>query len=314
MNLQYISIYSLIVGFVLDAIVGDPYHWPHPIKTFGKVIGNGEKLFNHGRYKILKGGTLSFFLILSAYYLFHYMEKLISDCTIILFVFNVIFVFYGLANRTLINEALKVIRSLEKEGIEAGRKQLSYIVGRDTSHLSENQIKIAVLETISENLSDGVIAPIFYYAIGGIPLMFAYKMINTLDSMIGYKNERYKQFGLIAARIDDIANYIPSRFTAFLMALISFKWRVWKFIFRYGHLHSSPNAGYPEAALAGVLNCRFGGANIYHGKKVKKPFIGKINRTIFKADIIKACSLNAVISLFMVALVVFYLIHFSFLV
>jgi adenosylcobinamide-phosphate synthase len=313
MDLQLIPIFSLVIGFVLDALIGDPYHWPHPIKVFGNVISKGEKYFNQGNYRLLKGGIISVFLVTTVFYIFYLIETLLIQYSFILLIVNAILIFYGLANRTLIQEALKVLRSLETDGIVAGRKQLSFIVGRDTSNLSGNQIKIAVLETISENLSDGVIAPLFYYALGGVPLMFTYKMVNTLDSMIGYKNKRYKQFGLIAARIDDVVNYIPARITAFLMAIVSFKWSSMKYVFKYGHLHASPNAGYPEAALAGALNCRFGGPNIYHGKRVDKPYIGMNNRNITRNDVIKACYINIGSSILMLGLCIYYLQSFNFL-
>jgi adenosylcobinamide-phosphate synthase len=185
-----------------------------------------------------------------------------------------------------------VISALEKNGLEAGREQLSYIVGRETRTLNEQQIRTAVLETLAENLSDGVIAPLFFYALGGVPAMLAYKMANTLDSMIGYKSEKYRNFGWFAARFDDIINFIPARITALLMVVLSFSWRGLAYIFRYGNQHSSPNAGYPEAALAGILNCRFGGPNVYHGTLVEKPYIGKNDREITDRDFYKACFLN----------------------
>lgn len=206
---------------------------------------------------------------------------------------------------------MKVERKLSEEGIESGRKQLSYIVGRETSQLSENEIRIAVLETLSENLSDGVIAPLFFYAIGGVPIMLAYKMINTLDSMIGYKSERYKQFGFFAAKLDDIVNFIPARITALLMVVITLNFRGLKYIFLFGSKHSSPNAGYPEAALAGILNCRFGGPNIYHGKLINKPFIGINERVISPKDFQKVYLINYASAVVTLGLIVYLLFGFS---
>lgn len=158
--------------------------------------------------------------------------------------------------------------------MEAGRRRLSWIVGRDTSELSPKEIYTAVLETMAENLSDGVVAPLFYYALGGFPAMMAYKMVNTLDSMIGYKDERYRQFGCMAARLDDVLNYIPARLTALFMALVAYRPGLFRFIFRYCHQHASPNSGFPESAMAGILDCRFGGAHVYHGLLVEKPISG----------------------------------------
>ncbi len=245
-----------------------------------------------GRHQKIKGALLASILILSIFFFFHFLLKLLSGYSYLYFVVSSVFVFYGLANRALIQESLKVIQQLNKGGVLAGRKQLSMIVGRDTSRLNENQIRTAVLETLAENLSDGVIAPLFFYALGGVPAMMAYKMANTLDSMIGYKNMRYKDFGFFAAKLDDFLNFLPARITAFLLVLITFSYRGLKFIFKYGRKHSSPNAGYPEAALAGILNCRFGGPNIYHGNLVDKPFIGENARVVSDKDIRNVCVLN----------------------
>jgi adenosylcobinamide-phosphate synthase len=232
--------------------------------------------------------------------------KLAGSNEILFIVLASIGVFYGLANRSLIHEANKVILALEKNGLGAGREQLSYIVGRETRTLNEQQIRTAVLETLAENLSDGVIAPLFFYALGGVPAMMAYKMANTLDSMIGYKSERFRQFGWFAARFDDLLNIIPSRLTALLMVTLSFSPRGLAYVFRYGHRHSSPNAGYPEAALAGILNCRFGGPNVYHGTLVEKPYIGKTPRVITNTDLYKTCILNFFICLVMIGLICAY--------
>ena len=192
---------------------------------------------------------------------------------------------------------------LKTNGLQGGREQLSYIVGRDTRNLSEQQIRTAVLETLAENLSDGVIAPLFYYALGGVPAMLAYKMANTLDSMIGYKSEKYREFGWFAARFDDVVNFVPARITALLMVVLSLSPRGLAYIFKFGHKHSSPNAGYPEAALAGILNCRFGGPNVYHGQLVEKPYIGANPRTLTNTDFRKTCFLNFFTCLVFVGLI-----------
>jgi len=231
-------------------------------------------------------------LIATTFWSFWSILKLAENNEILYIILAGIGVFYGLANRSLIQESYRVISALEKNGLEAGRTQLSFIVGRETQNLNEQQIRTAVLETLAENLSDGVIAPLFFYALGGVPAMMAYKMANTLDSMIGYKSEKYRNFGWFAARFDDVINFIPARITALLMEVLSLSWRGLFYIFRYGHQHCSPNAGFPEAALAGILNCRFGGPNVYHGTLVDKPYIGKIGRTITNRDFYKTCVLN----------------------
>lgn len=306
----WLIIFPLLAGFILDLVIGDPYKLPHPIRLFGNAIYFLEKHFNQGKRQKHKGAFITMILVTSTYFVFAVIIQLSQLNEILYLIIASIFVFYGLANRSLIQEALKVEKELTIKGVNAGRKQLSFIVGRDTSNLNPNQIRTAVLETLSENLSDGVIAPLFYYAIGGVPLMLAYKMINTLDSMIGYKSERYKNFGFFAAKLDDVVNYIPARLTAFLMFLVSFNSRSLKFIFKYGNKHASPNAGYPEAALAGILNCQFGGPNVYHGKLMNKPFIGENARSVHSKDIKKACIINLVGSFLFLGTIVF--IHYTF--
>ena len=214
-----------------------------------------------------------------------------------------VFVFYGLANHSLIQEGGEVIRTLEEQGLDAGRKRLSWIVGRDTSQLSPKKIYTAVLETMAENLSDGVVAPLFFYALGGFPAMMTYKMVNTLDSMIGYKDARYKDFGCCSAHLDDILNYIPARLTAFLIALSGYRKGIFSFIRKYARQHASPNSGYPESAMAGILDCRFGGPNIYHGILVEKPYIGTNDRELLIRDYKRAARINQTVCLSTVILI-----------
>ena len=182
--------------------------------------------------------------------------------------------------------------------------QVARIVGRDTSALSAQEVRTAALETLAENLSDGVVAPLFWYLLLGVPGMLAYKMVNTLDSMVGYKNERYRRFGCFAARLDDVANYIPARLTAFLMVLVSGRLSLFAFVGRYGSQHASPNSGYPEAALAGILNCRFGGPHDYFGETVYKPFIGDNPRPLDSRDMRVAIRVNRGAELLMILLMI----------
>jgi adenosylcobinamide-phosphate synthase len=265
---------------------------PHPIKLFGQAIANLEKCTNKGSNKVFMGGLMSIFFIASTFFTFILIKRLTAFNVYVEIIIGSIFVFYGLANRTLINEVLKVNKQLTNNGIEAGRKQLSYIVGRDTHNLDEQAIRKASLETLAENLSDGVIAPLFYLFLGGFPLMLTYKMVNTLDSMIGYKSERYKDFGMIAAKIDDVFNFIPAKITAILIAVVSLKAKSFSFIFKYGNKHSSPNAGFPEAAMAGALDCQFGGSSEYYGEIIDKPYIGNNSRNLNLKDVKYACGLN----------------------
>jgi len=283
----------LVFGYILDLIIGDPDNWPHPIRVFGNAIAAGDKLLNKNPSRFLKGMLLAITLCLLTFFFFYFLNDILLTINSWLFIaVNSVWVWYGLANNALITEGRNVFLVLEKEGLEAGRKQLSRIVGRDTSQLTAQQIRIAVFETMSENLSDGVIAPLFFYAIGGIPVMMVYKMINTLDSMIGYRNDKYEQFGKFAARLDDVANFIPARITALLMVVVTGNYRGLQFVFKYGNRHKSPNSGYPESALAGILDCRFGGPNVYHGKWVDKPFIGENDRIIESGEIRKVAWIN----------------------
>ncbi len=289
-------IYAIISGFVFDLIIGDPYKMPHPIKLYGHSIYWLEKKLNQGNSRKFKGAFVAISLIFLAFSIFYGIEYLSDFSKYVSFSVTVIFVFYGLANRTLVREVLKVNKRLSEEGLEAGRDQLRYIVGRETHSLSAQEIRKASLETLAENLSDGVIAPMFYLFIGGFPLMMTYKMVNTLDSMIGYKSDRYKDFGCWAAHIDDIFNFIPARITSLLMAIVGFQIRAFKFIIKYGRKHSSPNAGYPESALAGLLNCQFGGPAMYHGKLVNKPFIGDRKLEFTSEHVKYACGINIKVS------------------
>lgn len=298
-------IIPLVLGYLLDLWFGDPHTWPHPVKLFGNLISAGERVLNKGKHRFAKGMLMSTLLCLITFVGFYVlMASLMSVNSWLFIAIASVFVFFGLANRNLIQEGEAVFNELKEKGLEAGRKRLSWIVGRDTSSLSAQQIRTAVFETMSENLSDGVIAPLFYYLLAGVPGMMAYKMINTLDSMIGYRNEKYEYFGKFAARLDDVANFIPARLTAILMVLISLSLRGLNFIFIYGSKHKSPNSGYPEAALAGIIDVRFGGPNTYHGIIVEKPYIGSNSRKIKHSEINDVARINHRTTLLMLLLIV----------
>lgn len=298
-------ILPLLIGWIADRLLGDPASLPHPVVLFGKIISKGEKILNKGKRRLVKGAVFSLFLIIGSYFIMRYIEVGLSTISnVVAIVINGIIVFFCLAGKTLIDEVKAVFVACERS-VENGRTQVARIVGRDTSQLSPQQIKTAALETLSENLSDGVIAPLFWYLLLGVPGMVAYKMINTLDSMIGYKNERYKSFGCWAAHIDDIANYIPARLTAFFMIVVNGKIKLLPFVAKYGPKHASPNSGYPEAALAGILNCRFGGPNYYFGELVDKPYIGENNRAIEIEDALVAIVTNQRAEALMVIIITF---------
>lgn len=282
----------LFIGWILDLLIGDPIYLPHPIVGFGKLISWGDKRLNNGSNRKIKGGIYSLLLIagsfLATYYLID-VSKLISPY--LTMVITAIGVFFCLAGNTLRKEVMMVFEAVD-ESTEKGRTQLSRIVGRDTSQLSPQAIRTAALETLAENLSDGVIAPLFWFALLGLPGMIAYKMINTLDSMIAYKSEKYKDYGCWAAHIDDIANYVPARYTAFLMLAASNRLNLIPFVLKYRKNHLSPNSGYPESALAGILECQFGGPNVYHNVLVDKPYIGETKKELNIHDAERAIQIN----------------------
>jgi len=290
----------LLIAWLLDLVLGDPSWIPHPVVGFGKMIDFGERKLNRGSRRMAKGALMSICLITLIFALTWLIcYPLASYLSLV----KAIPIFFCLAGTTLIREVREVFNSVDRS-LEEGRRQVARIVGRDTSELSAQEIRTAALETLAENLSDGVIAPLFWLAIGGVPGMMAYKMVNTLDSMIGYRTERYKDFGCWAAHIDDVANYIPARITALLMVIAAGKPKLVGFVWRNGRKHASPNSGYPEAALAGILNCRFGGPHYYFGELFDKPFIGENNRLLTTADMRKAVRINRTVEVVAIILII----------
>ena len=296
-------ILPLLIGWFLDLLLGDPQWMPHPVVWFGKMISFGEKYLNKGKQRKLKGALLSLFFVTFVFvvtWALLYMASLLAgnfDFSLFTLHFSLstllssLIIFFCLAGTTLIREVRQTFLAVDRS-LDEGRKQVARIVGRDTFQLSAQEIRTAALETLAENLSDGVIAPLFWLAIGGVPGMLAYKMVNTLDSMIGYKTDRYKDFGCFAAHLDDVANYFPARITAFLMVLASGRFTLLKFVAKYGPRHASPNSGYPEAALAGILGCRFGGPHTYFGQLFDKPYIGENDRLLTTDDMHIAIRIN----------------------
>ena len=305
MDIQQLAILllPLLAGALLDALIGDPAWLPHPVVGMGKLIGGAEKALNHGARRMLKGALAAIILIAFTYLLFffltHWLYVLNRWAGIC---FEALMVFCFLAGKTLIREVRMVFQAVD-ESLDKGRAQLARIVGRDTAQLDAQEIRTAALETLAENLSDGVIAPLFWYMLLGIPGMAAYKMINTLDSMIGYKTDRYKDFGCWAAHIDDIANWVPARLTALLMVLVAGRPGLLGFVHKYGRQHASPNSGYPESALAGILDCRFGGTHSYFGQEFYKPYIGENPRELTTNDARKAIRINILSEVLMVLIV-----------
>ena len=294
------DILPFVLAWGLDLWLGDPIQLPHLVVGFGKLIAKGERVWNKGKGRLWKGALMAIILVVAT--------LVVSDCLLGILpgvlhtLVSALLIFYCMAGTTLIREVREVFRAVDRS-LEEGRVQVARIVGRDTSELSAQEVRTAALETLAENLSDGVIAPLFWYALLGVPGMLAYKMVNTLDSMIGYRNERYKDFGCFAARLDDVANYLPARLTALLMILASKRISLIKFVWKYGNQHASPNSGYPEAALAGILDCRFGGSHNYFGQEVWKPYIGNKERLFTTADMRVAVRINRLAEVGMVAIV-----------
>ena len=277
-----------------------PIWMPHPVVGFGKMIAFGERHLNKGSHRKLKGALMSIVLICLTFAVTWFICSLLTSYFILL---TFILIFFCLAGTTLIREVREVFRAVDRS-LEEGRTQVARIVGRETSQLSAQEIRTAALETLAENLSDGVVAPLFWLAVGGVPAMVTYKMVNTLDSMIGYRTERYRNFGCIAARIDDVANFLPARLTALLMVICAGKPQLAGFVLRYGRMHASPNSGYPEAALAGILNCRFGGPHRYFGELIDKPYIGDNDRPLTSADMRKAVRINRLVEILSIIIII----------
>lgn len=306
MDSWMLAILPLLIGWLLDLLIGDPQWLPHPVVWFGKAIAACEHKLNRGHHRNAKGAVVAICLIALVFALTWLVRYwLLSLSSYLLLLLDAIIIFYCLAGTTLIREVREVFFALDRS-VEEGRQQVARIVGRDTTELSAQEVRTAALETLAENLSDGVIAPLFWFALLGTPGMLAYKMVNTLDSMIGYRTERYKDFGCWAAHIDDVANYIPARLTALLMILASGKLRLLTFVVKNGRKHASPNSGYPEAALAGILNCRFGGPHYYFGELFDKPYIGEHERLLTTDDMTKAVRVNRVAEIWMILIVLVY--------
>ena len=284
--------FILMSAYVLDLAIGDPRWLPHPVSIIGSAISRTEGVLRRHMKTPAgekKGGILLAALIISSVFsltflgcaaigsLPHTVPALLPAALLIYFTSTTI------AVRGLVDSSLLVIRSAKEGNLAEARQNLSMIVGRDTNNLSEKDILKATMETLAENLSDGIIAPVFYLVIGGLPCAMAYKAVNTLDSMVGYKSTRYINFGWASARLDDIANYLPARITGILIVVSAALARrsssafrsSLKIMFRDGGNHTSPNSGIPEAAMSGALGVRMGGPSTYGGVLVEKPYIGE---------------------------------------
>ena len=266
------------IAYVLDLIFGDPQNVVHPVQVIGKIISTGEKILLRKKYKFLAGAVLNIFTVSITYTLMYLISKSVKIS--MFFITIEIYLMYTIFSiNSLAREGNRVYRILKEGDIEKARKDLSYLVSRDTETMDEKMIIRSTMETISENTVDGIVAPMFYMFLGGMPLAMAYKAINTLDSMVGYKNEKYMDFGKFSAKVDDAANFIPARITGILIVFASmilgydYKNSL-KIFLRDRKNHSSPNSAHSEASVAGALGVQFGGKVSYFGKEINKPTIG----------------------------------------
>jgi adenosylcobinamide-phosphate synthase len=273
-----------ILAYLLDLVVGDPPGWPHPVRLLGRIIQYWESTLYQDRFG---AGALFWLAVMGSTFILIFgvlllMALLPSWAGVALLTY---FLYAGVATRSLHQESLKVEKALDRGDLEGARAALAMIVGRETANLSSEEIRRAVLETVAENLADGVVAPMFFILTAGLPGLFFYKAANTMDSMVGYKNYWYARFGKVAARVDDVLNFIPARLTAFLLipsaAFLGLDWRgACQTLWRDRGKAASPNAGWPEAAMAGALGVRLGGSSIYFGRVVDKPFMGEARQPL----------------------------------
>lgn len=289
---------DFLAALFIDFLIGDPYNFPHPVKLMGKIIAFEEKTIraiskSNTQLKIY-GAFIVFINLLISFCIPFYILKILKKYSIFYHAVNIYFLYTCVAAGCLQREGMKIYRSFS-QGIDDARYKLSFIVGRDTKNLDEKEIIRATVETVAENTSDGVIAPMFYAMIGGAPLTFLYKMVNTMDSMLGYLNEKYRYIGFFPAKTDDVFNYLPSRLTGVLMCISSvFRFNVsngFKIMIRDRKNHKSPNCAYPEGAAAGLLGVQLGGDNVYFGEVVKKPKIGDKTRELERDDIKRAAEI-----------------------
>ena len=290
--------YILPTAFLLDLILGDPFFLPHPIRWMGQAISGLEASFRKlSASLVFCGGVFSIFLVVVTYSLtVLILETAHAVHPVLASIVQILLVYYSISIRSLEKSAMAVAKALNRQDLTNARDKVAHIIGRDVQALSSEGVAAGAVESVAENLVDGAISPLFYACIGGAPLAMAYKMVNTLDSMIGYRNERYEKFGKVAARIDDLANYIPARVSVLIISIaaqiLSGKgMTTFKTAVSEGANHTSPNAGYPEAAFAGALEVKLNGPNRYGGILVEKPFIGvRFNRPK-PFHIKKACDL-----------------------
>ena len=303
---------SLITGYILDLIIGDPQGYPHPIRLIGKLIENTEKLLRKGcksKSDEIRAGVILWLAVVSVSFIIPYLILYAAaKINLILYISaESIMCCYILAVKSLNDESMKVYNALKNNNIDEAKYYLSFIVGRDVEDLKSPGITKAAVETVAENTADGVIAPMIFILLGGAPLGFLYKAVNTLDSMVGYKNEKYINLGKFSAIADDVFNFIPSRLAALLMIAASYILKMdyrnaYKIYMRDRYNHKSPNSAQTESVCAGALNLMLGGSSYYGKILVEKPTIGDDSREAEAEDIKRANKLMYVTSILCVVL------------
>ena len=307
--------FMLIIAFILDLIFKDPKSIPHPVRIIGSIIKYGEitlrKIFRNGAVSETIAGTLlTLFVVIISFITPYIILSICYNINMILGILVEVFIcFQILALGSVKEAAMQVYTELSTGSLSGARKSLSHIVGRDTENLEETGVVKATVESVAENTSDGVIAPLFYMLIGGASFGMLYKAVNTLDSMIGYKNKKYQYFGKVAARLDDILNIIPARITGFLYVLAAllsgFNYKKsYEILLRDSWNHPSPNSGYPEAAISGALGIQLGGPASYFGEVLDKKYIGDNDKEPNMEDIPKACMLMTIVSVLALILMI----------
>ena len=308
------------VSFLLDFMLGDPPHWPHPIRWIGQLISTLQVWLRrrcHSEFALYCAGAVLWVCVVGVTYaitwgliaLFGAIHPWLGLAATVWLTYTI------LAARCLRDAAMGVYRALQEGSLEDSRHELSYIVGRDTASLDRTQVSRAVVETVAENTVDGVIAPLFWLFIGGAPLAMAYKAVNTLDSMVGYRNEKYRAIGCVSARMDDLANLIPARLGWLLFSLaatlLGLRGRnALRLGWRDRYQHKSPNSGWSEATVAGALGVRLGGPSHYFGEPVEKPWLGEEYRALKPADIlttVRLMYLSSILAFFLFTLAAFLL-------
>ena len=311
------TLIAIVAGFILDLIFGDPHSLPHPICLIGNFISflerNLRKIFGFSNNGLLFGGGVLVLIVISTCFVLPYALLYLAGMVNpwLAFALETLMFYQIFATKCLRDESMKVYYALQKGDLDEARLMLSWIVGRDTKNLSEAEVTKGAVETIAENTADGIIAPMFYMFLGGASLAFLYKGINTMDSMVGYKNEKYLYFGRCAAKLDDVANFIPARITGLLMIGAAYflnldAERAWKIFRRDRYNHLSPNSAMTESVAAGALNIQLGGGHFYFGKWVHKDTIGDDIRPVKAEDIVATNNLlymTAILSLILFTLI-----------